>query len=104
MNLSRRTFFKGLGMLAAMPFLARFMPEVSAETGDYLTDPDKWFIKDWDGHTYPRYKHVIYANSIEISSWTPAHVKRAKCLSDAIRRTDERHRAQVFNNAFTSRY
>ena len=41
-------------MLAAMPFVAKFLPETKIDTDDYLTDSDKWFIKypnDFRGQT-----------------------------------------------------
>ena len=41
--MNRRTFFKRLGMLAAVPVVAgvaKFLPE-----GDYLTDDHEWFVK-----------------------------------------------------------
>jgi hypothetical protein len=43
MNQSRRTFFKRLGMLAAMPFLAKFLPN----TPDVTVGNSHLYVGDW---------------------------------------------------------
>jgi hypothetical protein len=51
MNQSRRTFFKRLGMLAAMPFLAKFIPDEKpvvtvGNAQDYLLDRSAWTVTE----------------------------------------------------------
>jgi len=39
-------------MLAAMPFLAKFLPETTVDADDYLTDTDEWYLREPTGNTW----------------------------------------------------